>query len=260
VQVGGYSVVSVVDASGVLAATLAEAFPAATDEDWRAARSLDPEGFGPDGRWALDFRCVAIRRPGGAVTLVDVGVGTEGSPAGWAPLPGRLVAALAEEDIGIDDVDTVVLTHLHEDHCGGVVSADGSPVFGSARHVVQAAELAAVRADPTIWGYAVAPLLSAGLLDEVDGRVDLAPGIVAVPTPGHTVGHQSVVVTADDEEVVVTGDVLVHAVQLADPDVAYRAEADPALAAETRRRVFAEARRRGAYLATAHLHTGFVIP
>jgi hypothetical protein len=67
-------------------------------------------------------------------------------------------------------------------------------------------------------------------------------------------------VTADDEEVVVTGDVLVHAVQLADPDVAYRAEADPALAAETRRRVFAEARRRGAYLATAHLHTGFVIP
>jgi glyoxylase-like metal-dependent hydrolase (beta-lactamase superfamily II) len=192
------------------------------------------------------------------VTLVDVGIGSEGSPAGWAPLPGRLVAALAEEGIGVDDVDTVVLTHLHEDHCGGVVSADGTPVFGSARHVVQSAELASVREDPAIWGYAVAPLRSAALLDEVDGRVELAPGVVLVPTPGHTVGHQSGVVTAGDEEVVVTGDVLVHAVQLANPDIAYRSEADPAAAAETRRRLFAEARAKGSSLATAHLHTPFV--
>ena len=99
---------------------------------------------------------------------------------------------------------------------------------------------------------------SAGLLDEVDGRVSLDPGIALVPTPGHTVGHQSVIVTAGDEEVVVTGDVLVHAVQLGNPDVAYLSEADPVAAAETRRRVFAEARARGAYLATAHLHTAFI--
>ena len=257
-QVGGYTLHSVVDASGVLAARLAEAFPAATEEDWALARELDPAGFGPDGRWALDFRCVAIRRPSGAVTLVDVGIGASGSPASWAPLPGRLVDALDEVGIGVDEVDTVALTHLHEDHCGGVVDADGSPVFAGARHVVQAVEVAAVRSDPSVWSYAVEPLRSAGLLDEVDGRVSLDPGIALVPTPGHTVGHQSVIVTAGDEEVVVTGDVLVHAVQLGNPDVAYRSEADPVAAAETRRRVFAEARARGAYLATAHLHTAFI--
>jgi glyoxylase-like metal-dependent hydrolase (beta-lactamase superfamily II) len=262
VRVGPFSVVSVVDASGVLAVTGPEAFPTASDADWAAARLLDPEAFGPDLRWALDFRCVAIRRPDGRVTLVDVGIGAEGSPAGWAPLPGRLVEALGEVGIGVGEVDTVVLTHLHEDHCGGVVDGSGSPVFPHARHVVQAVEIASLQAEPdgTIWSYVVEPLRAAALLDEVDGLVSLAPGITLVPTPGHTVGHQSVVVTADDAEVVVTGDVLVHAVQLANPDVAYRSEADQAVAAHTRRRLLDDARTRGSWLATAHLHTPFVAP
>jgi glyoxylase-like metal-dependent hydrolase (beta-lactamase superfamily II) len=260
VRVGPYTLLSVVDASGVLATTGSQAFPSATDADWEAARRLDPQAFGPDGRWALDFRCVAIRRPNGRVTLVDVGIGGEGSPAGWAPLPGRLVEALGEVGIGVGDVDTLVLTHLHEDHCGGVVDGAGRPVFDDARHVVQAVEVAAVRGDPTIWGYAVEPLLGAGLLDEVDGSVELSTGIAVFPTPGHTVGHQSVVVAAGDDEVVVTGDVLVHAVQLANPDVAYRSEADHAMAADTRRRLLMAARSGRAKLATAHLHTPFVTP
>jgi glyoxylase-like metal-dependent hydrolase (beta-lactamase superfamily II) len=172
-----------------------------------------------------------------------------------------LVAALGEVGIVVGDVDTVVLTHLHEDHCGGVVDGSGSPVFPEARHVVQAVEIASLRAesDRTIWSFAVEPLLGAGLLDEVNGRVALTSGVTVVPTPGHTAGHQSVVVTAGDDEVIVTGDVLVHAVQLANPDVAYRSEADQAVAAETRRRMLDDAQARGSRLATAHLHTPFVV-
>ena len=85
------------------------------------------------------------------------------------------------------------------------------------------------------------------------------PGVAVIPTPGHTVGHQSVLVTDGDDEVIVTGDVLVHAVQLANPDVAYRSESDPSVAADTRRRLLADARTRGALIATAHLHRGFVV-
>ena len=66
------------------------------------------------------------------------------------------------------------------------------------------------------------------------------------------------VVTAGDDEIIVTGDVLVHAVQLVNPDVGYRSEADQAVAADTRRRMLDDARTRGSRLATAHLHTGFV--
>ncbi|MEO3780214.1 MBL fold metallo-hydrolase [Micromonospora sp. B11E3] len=67
-----------------------------------------------------------------------------------------------------------------------------------------------------------------------------APGrggcVRVVPTPGRTPGHQSVVVDGGRDPVIVTGDVLVHAVQLVDPDVGYRYEAEPEVARETRRR------------------------
>ncbi|WP_053207645.1 MBL fold metallo-hydrolase [Jiangella muralis] len=82
--------------------------------------------------------------------------------------------------------------------------------------------------------------------------------VLAVPTPGHTVGHQSVVVGGSRDEVIITGDVLVHAVQLADPGVAYALENDQATARATRRALLRRAERADAVLATAHLHTPFV--
>ena len=71
----------------------------------------------------MPFAGAAIGAASGALagSLVDVGIGAEGGPAAWAPVPGRLVDALGEVGIAVGDVDTVVLTHLHEDHCGGVV-------------------------------------------------------------------------------------------------------------------------------------------
>ena len=79
-----------------------------------------------------------------------------------------------------------------------------------------------------------------------------------MPTPGHTPGHQSVVVEGRHEQVIVTGDVLVHAVQLVDPDVAYRFEADAEAARRTRRRLLDEAGVRRTVLATAHLNRPWV--
>jgi glyoxylase-like metal-dependent hydrolase (beta-lactamase superfamily II) len=79
-----------------------------------------------------------------------------------------------------------------------------------------------------------------------------------VPTPGHTVGHQSVLVEGHGDQVVVTGDVLVHAVQLVDPDVGYVFEDDAAIAVASRRRLLARARHQRALLATAHLTQPFV--
>ncbi|HEX6420496.1 MAG TPA: MBL fold metallo-hydrolase, partial [Acidimicrobiales bacterium] len=74
-----------------------------------------------------------------------------------------------------------------------------------------------------------------------------------VPTPGHTVGHQSVVVEGGGDEVVLAGDVLVHAVQVVDPDVPYALEHDRDEARRTRRALLAGAARRGALVGTAHL-------
>lgn len=124
------------------------------------------------------------------------------------------------------------------------------------------AEVAALdRADP-VWDWTVAPLRARGRLHEVDGVHRLVPGVTLLPTPGHTPGHQSVLVDQGDgaRDVVVTGDVLVHAVQLGDPAVPYSHERDRDTARTSRRALLDRARERGALLATAHLTRAFIEP
>ncbi|MDJ1134970.1 MBL fold metallo-hydrolase [Streptomyces iconiensis] len=264
-RAGPFEVLALLDAHGPFPATARETFPEADAQDWARARRIDPDAFGPGDAWQLAFRCHAIRRPGGRVALVDSGVGPVGSPAsGWAPVPGHLPEVLKTAGIAPRDVDTVVLTHLHEDHYGWTVSPQGVPLFPDARHVVQRAETAALSEDDSAQSYVVAPLRDAGLLHEIDGRVRLLRGhrtggaVTAVPTPGHTPGHQSVLVDGGARRVVVTGDVLVHAVQLANPEVAYRLEADQPTARATRTALLSEARTHHALLATSHLNRPFL--
>jgi glyoxylase-like metal-dependent hydrolase (beta-lactamase superfamily II) len=264
-SVGAFDVVALRDAAGPFPLARQAAFPGATQADWDRARRLDLDAFGPGDAWHLDFHCFAIRRPGDRITLVDAGVGPQGSPASsWAPVPGRLPEALTGAGIGVRDVDVVVLTHLHEDHIGWSVGPDGAPMFPRARYVVQHDEVVALVAggDQTLLRYVVEPLRRSGQLHEVNGPARLAgragDRITVVPTPGHTPGHQSVLVEGDGKQIVITGDVLVHAVQLIDPAVGYRFESDQDLARGTRRALLAGARSRRALLATAHLTKPFV--
>lgn len=264
-RTGPFEVVALLDASGPFFLPAADAFTGATEADWARARRLDPGAFGRDGAWRLDFRCFAIRLPAGGVALVDAGVGPAGSPASsWAPVPGHLLSRLEAAGIDRADVRLVVLTHLHEDHFGWSVSPDGVPYFPNARYVVQRTEITALEqaGDEVVLSYVVDPLRHTGQLDVVDGVVRLAGRgagtVTAIPTPGHTPGHQSVVVRDPARQVVITGDVLVHAVQLVDPDVAYRYEADQDTARRTRHALLDDASRRPTWLATAHLTRPFV--
>lgn len=266
-SLGGLEVVALRDAHGAFPLTRDVVFPQATEHDWQRAEAIDPGAFGPGLEWRLDFTCFAIRRRGGRITLVDAGIGPDGSPATWAPLPGRLPDVLTENGIEVDDVDTVVLTHVHEDHVGWTVTAAGTPMFPHARYIVQRAEITALP-DGAVREYAIRPLQEAGRLHEIDGAVRLygksagnpAGRITVVPTPGHTVGHQSVLVEGGEREVVITGDVLVHAVQLANPDVGYEFEQSQETARRTRRSLITDALERHALLATNHLTQPFVQP
>jgi glyoxylase-like metal-dependent hydrolase (beta-lactamase superfamily II) len=260
--VGAFDVVALRDSADTFPATRDAMFPSATAADWRRARRVDPGAFGPDLTWRLDFRCYAVRRPGGRIALVDAGVGPAGSPASQWAAPGNLPELLATAHIDVADVDLVVLTHVHEDHMGWSVSTDGVPMFPNAHYVVQGTEVARLSETSPMRDYLIVPLQRTGQLREIAGEVRLAGArgsrLTAIPTPGHTVGHQSVLVDGPGRHLVITGDVLVHAVQLVSPEVGYALEADQAVAAETRRQLLADAGRRDATLATAHLTRPFV--
>ncbi|TDC28126.1 MBL fold metallo-hydrolase, partial [Micromonospora sp. 15K316] len=229
-SLGSITVTAITDGEGPFFEPRAAAFPAATAEQWREADRRDPAAVTADGRWWLRFRCFAIRVGDGLVTLVDAGIGPAGSPAAsWAPVPGHLPAELAAAGIDPADVGTVALTHLHTDHVGwAVTGSPGTPYFRNATYLLQRAEVTAVdRVNPQLRAGLVEPLRAAGQLREVDGEASIGPGVRLLPTPGHTPGHQCVLVDQGEERLLLTGDLLVHAVQLVDPGLAYAHEADP---------------------------------
>ncbi|MFE9688387.1 MBL fold metallo-hydrolase [Micromonospora sp. NPDC005806] len=249
--VGSITVTALVDGAGPFFQPREEAFPDATPAQWREADRRDPATVTPDGRWWLPFRCFALRTGDGPVTLVDAGIGpADALAASWAPVPGRLPEELSAAGIDPAVVRTVVLTHLHSDHVGWA-----GPLFPHADHLLQQAELDALdRFHPELPARLLGPLRAAGQLRVVDGDTTLAPGVRVLSTPGHTPGHQSVLIDSGDDRLLVTGDLLVHAVQLVDPTLAYAHEEDLARARTTRTTLLHTlATQGGATLATPHL-------
>ncbi|MFR9780953.1 MBL fold metallo-hydrolase [Micromonospora sp. MS34] len=253
--VGSITVTALVDGAGPFFQPRKEAFPDATGAQWAEADRRDPESVTPDGRWWLPFRCFALRTGDGPVTLVDAGIGPADSlAAGWAPVPGRLPEELAAAGIDPADVRTVVLTHLHTDHVGWA-----GALFPNADHLVQRAELDALaRFHPELPARLLGPLRVTGRLRVVDGDADLTPGVRVLSTPGHTPGHQSVLLDDGQDRLLITGDLLVHALQLVDPTLAYAHEEDPALARTTRLTLLTTLPPTTT-LATPHLGTPFTL-
>ncbi|MEV4178224.1 MBL fold metallo-hydrolase [Nonomuraea sp. NPDC049709] len=203
-----------------------------------------------DEPWVLHFHCYLLRDGAGRLTLVDTGIGAADSPASsWAPVPGTLAGELAAAGVAPAEIGTVILTHLHSDHASGAV-ADGRPVFENARYVLQQAELDAARG-PML--HEVVSKIRAQL-HVVEGDAEVAPGVHVHSAPGHTPGHQIVRVG----ELAMTGDLVLHPVQLDDPAIRYVYDDDQEAAARTRAEVLAALRAERAILATAHFSEPFL--
>jgi N-acyl homoserine lactone hydrolase len=157
------------------------------------ARLKDP---GDDrGQWPVHGFVVT---DGDRAVLVDTGVGgPQAVLDDWRVVNVAADDALAAVDLSPADISLVINTHLHFDHCGQ------NAVFRHAPFYVQRAELDRARRESP--GLADWFDFAGARFELLDGDTEILPGLSVVATPGHTVGHQSVLVSAGDG----TSDVLI---------------------------------------------------
>ncbi|OGD17886.1 MAG: hypothetical protein A2W03_17805 [Candidatus Aminicenantes bacterium RBG_16_63_16] len=203
-------------------------------------------------RIRLGLNSLVIKTPR-ALVLVETGIGTK-TDQKFAGIycvetePG-LVPALAGAGFRPEEVDFVINTHLHFDHCGGNTRLDESgrivPTFPRARYIIQQGEWeAAVRPNErdrrSYFAENFLPLREAGLVDLVDGDREVTPGVEVVVTPGHTRRHQSVRVRSGGRTLDFLGDLVPTAAHVR---LSYIMSYDlyPLETLETRKKLYEEA-------------------
>jgi N-acyl homoserine lactone hydrolase len=150
--------------------------------------------------------------------LFDTGMGSHPEvDAHYRPRRVELEEALAAIGAKIADLRLAANSHLHFDHCGGNPNLGQLPVF------VQAAELSSAQQTPD---YTLPELIDSSRFEQVTGQAEVLPGVMLMPTPGHTTGHQSLVVRQTDGVVIVAGQSHDTATQYAADQLSWQAHRD----------------------------------
>jgi glyoxylase-like metal-dependent hydrolase (beta-lactamase superfamily II) len=193
--------------------------------------------------------------------LVDAGSGTT-----MGPTCGRLPDNLAAAGIALEDVDAILLTHVHPDHSDGLTSDDGKALFPNAEIIVHEAEMA-------FWFDDVAMAAATARsrtryfksarfrLAPYKGRIrtfregEVLPGISGIPCPGHTPGHSSYRFSSGSEDLLIWGDTVhIPELQVPRPDITMLYDNDQPLAAASRVAMFDLAVRDNLLVGGMHLH------
>jgi glyoxylase-like metal-dependent hydrolase (beta-lactamase superfamily II) len=198
---------------------------------------------------------------GAKLVLVDSGAGEL-----YGPCCGQMLANLRAAGYAPEQVDEVLLTHLHKDHVGGIVHA-GKAVFPNA--VVRAARVeadywldpaGASKAPALLTNFfgsarmALAPYQAAGRFKTFEGAAELEPGIRAVPEPGHTPGHTGYLVESEGQRLLLWGDTVhVAPIQLRHPHASVKYDNSDTQAWRTRETLFKRAADEQLWIGAAHV-------
>ena len=243
IVVGRVDITALTDIEGAFF-RLDQIFPGVMEDQWEPYLQRYPWAFADRETLRGRVGSYVLRSPEGTV-LVDTGVGPQAMGAG-----GKLLVELERAGVHPEGVDTVFLTHLHGDHLGWSVKPDGEPVFPEARYVTQAAEW---EISAPYLGRAVASLDDLGVLELFDGEEPVGEELTAIPTPGHSPGHSSLLVSSGGEQALVSGDAIVHPAQATEPTWNVHFDMDKEQAARTREMLLAWLEADGITVAAGHI-------
>ncbi len=216
-------------------------------EDWGAHQAL----AGEDGNITIPIGCFLVRT-GGKNVLIDAGLGPMEVPGMGAG--GKLLAELESNGVKPEDIDLVVLTHLHFDHVGWTVQNEAL-TFPNAtiRFGVQDLEpfTGAESPDPFATPI-VRAFVANGKIDPITSDGEVAPGISTIHAPGHTMGHRCIVLSSGDERVLLLGDSITCPIQLDETEWEAMSDVDKGLAKRTRESLWKEIESSGAMAVGAH--------
>jgi glyoxylase-like metal-dependent hydrolase (beta-lactamase superfamily II) len=247
VRIGQVTVTRVVEIEGANSPRFTQAlFPELDQERLAAHREwLAPYFLEPDtGKLVMSVHAFVVRTRYHTL-LVDTCVGNSKNRQMkiWHQRQGPFLEDLARAGVRPEQVDCVLCTHLHADHVGWntrLVSGSWVPTFPNATYLLarkewdywkdkDGDEYGAVIAD------SVRPVVEAGLVRWFAGEHPIDDEALIVPTPGHTPGHVSLRLASQGEEAVITGDMIHHPFQCAEPDIVSGFCVQPDQARATRR-------------------------
>ncbi|MDA0270094.1 MAG: MBL fold metallo-hydrolase [Chloroflexi bacterium] len=196
----------------------------------RCREWMQPHYMDAEGRLTQSIHTLLVRTPG-LTALVDTGVGNGKDRTGGIPafhmLETPWLARLAEAGVQPEDVDLVLCTHLHGDHCGWNTRREGDrwvPTFPKARYLLVDREwahwssvAAQEPATARLIEDSVQPVFDAGLVDLVPADHQLNDMIRFVPSHGHSPGHVTIEVESDGQRAALIGDVMHSPLQCAFP-------------------------------------------
>ena len=205
-------------ASGIQAVTLLDVQGQSDTSLLIGAEAQDLAKYYPDGKMPSQILAFWVNG-----VLYDAGL-----------KDGHIVSELAKNGVKASDVKTILITHLHGDHFGGLVDSEGKASFPNAEVYVSKPE----------YEYWVNELKNEAVISALKNYTvhqfafgdEVITGVRAMDTSGHTPGHVSYLIEAGGEKLIVAGDIMhFPEIQLPVPDVAVRYDVDPAKAVQSRK-------------------------
>ena len=230
-QIGEFSITAISD--GYLSASL----DLLSNIDLLDASKLQQDAGVKDPS-SIHINCYLVRGRGRTI-LIDAGAG------GFKQWGGKLKVNLALAGVQPSDIDTILLTHAHPDHVGGLLDSSGEAAFPDAELVIHQHEVSFWEDDSNLSRASERArgnfLFVRKVFDQYREKMrlftdnEVLPGISAMPLLGHTAGHSGYRIESADRSLLIWGDI-VHfpQIQIARPDVSIAFDQDPLLSAKTR--------------------------